>query len=121
MDAWLGEAVKRAGLPPLADIRAAICEERETVVSQALDGPFRQRLDDVLNAGREYMKLEQAGGSDRYTFTGGPMPPLLLGDGKFLRPKNGLAGPTFSEPGDWLDRAHSVYARLREFVDACIV
>jgi hypothetical protein len=121
MDRWLDEALKRSGLPPLTDLRDRIDEERQKVAGEAIDGPYRERLQDLLNAGTEYAKAERGEKNFRYTFLEGPMPPLLLQDNKFLRPRPLLSGQTFANPGDWVEEAFRLENRLRQFVDACIV
>lgn len=120
MDWWLGEALKRSGLPPLTELRAAVEVERAKAIDQAGASPYRLRLEDVLAAGLEYAKGEQGEKRFHYTFRGGPLPPLLLQGGKFVRPQNLLSGPTFADPGDWFDEAFRLQNRLRQFVDACI-
>jgi hypothetical protein len=121
MDRWLDGALKQSGLPPLAELRPIIDEERATAIGQAVDSRYRQRLEDLLNAGLEYAKAEQGVKQFQYTFPGGPLPPLLLQGGKLLRPKNLLAGPTFANPDDWFEEAFRLQNRLTQFVDACII
>ena len=87
----------------------------------ALDGPTRPRLDDVLALGRDYYDRATARSELSVQNLDVPIPPVLIQGSKFITFKDGPRNGTFGDPGTWLDKSLGYYSSLKEFVDACVI
>lgn len=129
MNAWMDEALKRSGLPPLQDTLRAIEDERASIRKRTLPDPdsapldpfIRQRLDEVLAAGDIYIDIERGNPKIGEAIGPAPFPPLILREGGFHRFGSKLGLATFDDPGKWYESSFLLYNQLRHFVDACVI
>ncbi len=118
----LEAALQGAGLPPLADVQAAVQQERKAAWSRIVNSPFKDRLTDLLTLGDSFAAIEHLHPGRGYLLGSAKVPPFLLADGSFaVSPGLTTATGTFANPADWLKQSHTLYYRLQEFVDACVV
>jgi hypothetical protein len=118
---WLQGVLELSNLPPVAEIKAAADRSFAASAGEAIDGPARPRLDDLLRLGDEYRRagarLVEAGGASPNVAP----PPVLTRDDKFVTFKGGPRYGSFSNPGDWHREALRYHNLLDEFIEACAI
>lgn len=118
--AWLESAAAKAGLR--GNIKAIAIEERDTLAGQAIDGPFRERLVNLLGLGNamfESFGMSYTIDSVAKDLSKVVCPPILCSDLKWL--SLGPATPIYNdeEVENWWTECSDLEHQFEEFVAAC--
>jgi len=126
LEDWINKTLANAGLPNLNQLRAAAEQEQTALVSEIHPGPETGRLHDLLSAGRRLFNRRGMYGGDIVFAplirgnTVVDVPPVYLGDDKFVQIGEPCAEESLRDPGNWIHRIYRYEEQLDEFLAACL-